>query len=269
MTDQPDGNIASPEGAVGPVEEAELFARFRSTGDRRVRNEIVERHLGLAIHIAQRYTAGRSNDDDLRQVAMLGLVKAVDRFDPSYGSAFSSFAGSTIEGELKRYFRDRTWTVRVPRSAQELHLAVRGAIDELTQRLGQTPTIDQVQAHLRVDRDDVLRGLEATAAYSVGTLDAPGSDDDPSAVDRQPALSTDDDGFERSDDQSVVAALLVRLPEREQQIVRLRFFDGMSQSEIADEMGMSQMHVSRLLRRSFEQMRSWMTDTADSPDADR
>ena len=266
MTDQPDGNIVP---RLGSADEAELFARFRSTGDRRVRNEIVERHLGLAIHIAQRYTAGRSNDDDLRQVAMLGLVKAVDRFDPSHGSAFSSFAGSTIEGELKRYFRDRTWTVRVPRSAQELHLAVRGAIDELTQRLGQTPTIDQVQAHLRVDRDDVLRGLAATAAYSVGTLDAPGADADPSAVDRQRALSADEDGFERSDDQSVVAALLVRLPEREQQIVRLRFFDGMSQSEIADEMGMSQMHVSRLLRRSFEQMRAWMVDAADSSDADR
>lgn len=200
---------------------------------------------------------------------MLGLVKAVDRFDPSHGAAFSSFAGSTIEGELKRYFRDRTWTVRVPRSAQELHLAVRGAIDELTQRLGQTPTIDQVQAHLGVDRDDVLRGLAATAAYNVGTLDAPGVDDDSSGVDRQRALSTDDEGFERSDDQNVVATLLERLPEREQQIVRLRFFDGMSQSEIADEMGMSQMHVSRLLRRSFEQMRSWTAEAGDSPDDGR
>ena len=269
MVDQSDGRTVPPGRSHGSVDEAELFARFRATGDRGVRNAIVERHLGLAVHIAQRYTAGRSNDDDLRQVAMLGLVKAVDRFDPSHGAAFSSFAGSTIEGELKRYFRDRTWTVRVPRSAQELHLAVRGAIDELTQRLGQTPTIDQVQAHLGVDRDDVLRGLAATAAYNVGTLDAPGVDDDSSGVDRQRALSTDDEGFERSDDQNVVATLLERLPEREQQIVRLRFFDGMSQSEIADEMGMSQMHVSRLLRRSFEQMRSWTAEAGDSPDDGR
>ena len=268
MTDRPDGDTVSFAGALGSVDELELFTRFRATGDRRVRNEIVERHLGLAAHIAQR-AAGRSDDEDLRQVAMLGLVKAVDRFDPAHGSAFLLFAGSTIEREVKRHFRDRTWTVRPARSAQELHLAVRDAIDELTQRLGRTPSIEQIRSHLGVDRDEVLMGLAATAAYSVGTLDASHPDDDPSGVDRRWSLSTDDEGSERSDDQRVVATLLRRLPKREQQIVRLRFFDGMSQAEIADEVGMSQMHVSRLLRRSFEQMRSWMVATVDSPRADR
>ena len=146
---------------------------------------------------------------------------------------------------------------------------MRDAIDELTQRLGRTPSIEQIRSHLGVDRDEVLMGLAATAAYSVGTLDASHPDDDPSGVDRRWSLSTDDGGSERSDDQRVVATLLRRLPKREQQIVRLRFFDGMSQAEIADEVGMSQMHVSRLLRRSFEQMRSWMVATFDSPGADR
>ncbi len=236
-----------------------LFRRFVESGDRKLRNQIVERHLGLAAHIAQRFGTGRGPDDDLRQVAMLGLVKAVDRFDPDYGAAFSSFAATTIEGELKRYFRDRTWTVRVPRSAKELHLAIRRATEELSQMNGRSPTVDQLAEHLRVDRDDVLRGLAATAAYSVGTIDAAGSDDD-GASDRQGFLADDEVGFDQSDDRRVVADLLERLPEREREIVRLRFYEGLSQAEIADAMGISQMHVSRLLRQSFEQMRHWVSD---------
>ena len=152
------------------VDDDSLFRRYAASRDRKLRNEIVERHLGLAAHIAQALRNRPSvRDDDLRQVAMLGLVKAVDRFDPDYGAAFSSFAATTIEGELKRYFRDRTWTVRVPRSAKELHLADpprhRGAVAEERPEPDRRP----VGRHLQVDRDDVLRGLAATAAYSVGT----------------------------------------------------------------------------------------------------
>jgi len=237
------------------VDDDDLFRSFAASGDRRIRNVLVERHTGLAVHIAQRFSANRGNLDDLRQVALYGLVKAVDRFDPDHGSHFSSFAGSTIEGELKRYFRDRTWVVRVPRSAKELHLAVRKASDELTQARGVSPTVDQLAEHLRVERDDVLRGLAASAAYQMDTLDAPY--DDGSGVDRQQVLAVDDDQFGASDNRQMVRALLVQLPQRERQIVELRFFEELSQAEIADRVGVSQMHVSRLLRRSFEQMRSW------------
>lgn len=235
------------------VDDDELFRSFAASRDRRIRNLIVERHTGLAVHIAQRFPSNRSNLDDLRQVALYGLVKAVDRFDPDHGSQFASFAGMTIEGELKRYFRDRTWVVRVPRSAKELHLAVRKASEELSQRDGMSPSVDQLSDYLKVDRSDVLRGLAASAAYRVDTLDAPY--DDGSGTDRQQTLASDDDGYAASENRQLVHDLLKRLAPRERQIVELRFFDELSQAEIAERVGVSQMHVSRLLRQSFEQMR--------------
>lgn len=239
------------------VDDVELFRSFAASRDRRIRNLLVERHTGLAIHIAQRFPSTRGSIDDLRQVALYGLVKAVDRFDPDHGSQFVSFAGSTIEGELKRYFRDRTWVVRVPRSAKELHLAVRQASEVLAQRNGLSPTVDELADYLAVDRDDVLRGLAASAAYRMDTLDAP--HDDHGGADRQRALASPDDGFVASENRHLVQDLLERLPPRERQIVELRFFEELSQAEIAERVGVSQMHVSRLLRQSFEQMREWAT----------
>lgn len=243
-----------------PDDDLDLFRSYASRRDRSVRNQLVERHMGLAIHIAGRYRRANMSDDDLRQVAMVGLVKAVDRFDPDYGSTFSAFAGRTIEGELKRHFRDRTWVVRVPRSAKELHLLVRRANDELSQALGRSPSVDEIAEHLALDRDDVLRGLSASAAYQVGTLDSGGDDAADTPTERQGALATIDTGFEDSENRQVIAGLLERLPERQREIVRLRFFERMSQSEIGEAMGISQMHVSRLLRRSFDEMREWATN---------
>lgn len=241
--------------------DLELFRTLVTTKRRSVRNQLVERHMGLAAHIAKRYQRAGAGDDDLRQVAMVGLVKAVDRFDPEYGSSFAAFAGQTIEGELKRHFRDRTWVVRVPRGAKELHLQVRRATEELSQELGRSPSVDEVARHLRIDRDDVFRGMAASAAYNVGTLDAgTGGDDAELAPDRQMALASGDRGFDDTDDRQVVDGLLDRLPEREREIVRLRFYEQMSQSEIGDAVGISQMHVSRLLQRSFAQMREWTDD---------
>ena len=253
-------------------DDLDLFREFATNRDRTVRNRLVERHMGLAAHIANRYRRSNMSDDDLRQVAMVGLVKAVDRFDPDYGSSFSAFAGRTIEGELKRHFRDRSWVVRVPRSAKELHLDVRRATDELSQKIGRSPSVDEIAEHLAIDRDDVLRGLSATAAYSVGTLDVSAADDPPrGSMSGQRALATIDSGFADTENRQVIAELLERLPDREREIVRLRFYERMSQSEIGDTMGISQMHVSRLLRRSFDQMREWVDDPAghESPnDAD-
>lgn len=256
-TDQRDPSADSDANRRGPHDndlDNELFVRFRATGARRIRNQIVERHLGLAAHIAKRYSRG-GIDDDVRQVAMLGLVKAVDRFDPEHGAAFGSFAGLTIEGEIKRHFRDKTWTVRVPRRAKDLHLLVRNAGDELSTTTGKSPSIDEIAEHLGLERDDVLRGLAATAAYQVGTLDTSTGDDE-QASDRQRALAAEESGYGDTVDRHLIDQLLAQLPARERRIVELRFYGDKSQSEIADEVGISQMHVSRLLRKSFEQMRA-------------
>ncbi|MEM1335088.1 MAG: SigB/SigF/SigG family RNA polymerase sigma factor [Actinomycetota bacterium] len=250
-----------PSARPGETDE-ELFVRYRDSGSRALRNELVERNMGLAAHIAKRYTR-QGAADDVRQVAMLGLVKAVDRFDPGHGATFSSFAGLTIEGEVKRHFRDRTWSVRVPRSAKELHLLVRNGADQLTQQLGRSPTIEEIATHLQLTRDDVVRGLAAGAAYQVGSIDSAGrlEDDDMSAGDRDRSLSEEDEGFEISDRRDLVAQLLRTLPSRERQIVELRFYGEKSQAEIAEVVGVSQMHVSRLLRRSLEVMRVRLDDT--------
>ncbi len=234
-------------------EEADLLLRFAQTRDRRLRNEIVERYMGFATHIAQRYVRSRAATDDVRQAAMIGLVKAVDRFDPDHGATFAAFAGVTIEGELKRYLRDQTWVVRVPRSAKELHLAVARASGDLEQSLGRTPTVDELAVHLQVDRDDVLRGIAAGAAFAVGSLEAPPRQARPTGSRANDVAP--DNGVAESTDRLLVEQLMATLPEREREIVRLRFFEELSQAQIASRMGMSQMHVSRLLRKAFDQLR--------------
>ncbi len=234
------------------TESNDLFEEFRRSGRRRVRNQIVEQHMGLAVHIAKRYSGSVGRDDDIEQVAMMALVKAVDRFDPSMGVPFSAFAGRTIEGEIKRHFRDATWSIKVPRGAKELHLVVRRATDELSAKLGRSPTVDEVANHLEIDRDDVITALSVGEARRVGTIDPSPSDD---GGPDQAAVASRDEGFVEIENETVVAQLLESLPEREREIVRLRFFEDLSQVEIAERMGVSQMHVSRLLRKSFEQMR--------------
>jgi RNA polymerase sigma-B factor len=243
-----------------------LFHEFKRSGRRRVRNQIVEEHMGLAVHIARRYNAGAGRDDDLEQVAMLALVKAVDRFDPDLGVPFSAFAGPTIEGELKRHFRDATWAANVPRGAKELHVAVRRANDQLSASLGRSPTVDEVAGHLGVDRDDVITGLAAGTARRVGSID-PGPDDEGSS-DRLRAVSVSDRGFADVENETVTERLIASLPEREREIVRLRFYDDLSQSEIAERFGVSQMHVSRLLRKAFEILRDQYVGDDDAADAE-
>jgi len=246
-------------------DDLELFREFVSNRQRSTRNRIVERHLGLAVHVAGRFGRSDIPNEDLRQVAMVGLVKAVDRFDPELGVPFASFAGITIEGELKRHFRDRGWMVRVPRSAQDLNRSVRRATDQLSQDLGRSPTVDEVAAHLDLPRDDVLRGLAASAALHVDALDR--NDVGDGGARSAGPLADDESGYERVEDANDADALLARLTERQQQVVRLRFYDQMSQAEIAAALGMSQMHVSRTLRQSFSQMRDWLAEDqpVDSP----
>ncbi len=241
--------VPADEQSAGSGEDV-LFAEFARSRNRRLRNELVERHMGLAAHVARRFGRRGPSDDDLRQVAFLALVKAVDRFEPDRNVAFSTFAGRTIEGEIKRHFRDNTWTVSVPRSAKEVHLQLRRATEELTQTLGRAPTVPQLAERLGVAADVVIEGIAAGSAYSTASLDTPSMVDGPGSE-----LGAEDPGFGYVADSSVVGELISRLPPREREIVRLRFYDELTQGEIADRMGMSQMHVSRLLRRSFEQMR--------------
>ncbi len=240
-------------GRSDQVEIDRLFAEYAQTRSRVLRNRLVEEHLGFGILIARRYASRGIADDDLHQVAMLALVKSVERFDHTRGIAFTTFAGRTVEGEIKRHFRDASWTLRVPRSAKEMHLAVRRAADELTQQLGHSPTVKELAAHLDVDPDDVLSGLAVSAAHSPETIEITS---DESAADRQSSLGVIDPGYGLLEDRTVAEELVARLPEREREIVRMRFYENLTQSEIADRVGISQMHVSRLLRRSFETLRA-------------
>ncbi len=232
-----------------------LFEEFGRTGRRRTRNQIVEEHMGLAVHIAKRYNVRAGRDDDIEQVAMLALVKAVDRFDPAVGVPFAAFAGRTIEGEIKRHFRDATWSIKVPRGAKELHLSVRRASDELSSKLGRSPSVAEVAAHLDVPEDDVITGLSVGEARRVESIDPPTGDEGGLSSARQRATSARDVGFVDVENQAVVQQLLETLPEREREIVRLRFYEEMSQVDIAAIVGVSQMHVSRLLKRAFRELR--------------
>ncbi len=245
------------------TDSTELFEEYSRTGRRSIRNRIVEEHMGLAIHIARSFDNRSRRDRDVEQAAMLALVKAVDRFDVTLGVPFTAFAGRTIEGEIKRYFRDSTWAVKVPRGAKELNVAVRRAVDQLSVSTGRSPTVEEVAAHLGVDREDVVTGLSADHARSVASID-PGAGDDAGAADRLGATASVDRGFGDVDDQEAVRALLTTLPERERRILELRFFEDMSQSEIAEVVGLSQMHVSRLLRAALERLRQ-RADDSDVP----
>ena len=226
------------------------FFEYRRTRSRHLRNDLIETHRGFAEYLSRRFSDRGEPLDDLRQVALVGLLKAVERFEPERGLSFTTFAGPTIVGELKRHFRDRTWSVRVPRRLQELSLRIERSRAELGQQLGRAPTPGEIAANLDVSDEQVLEGMEAASLYRVGSLDLPASDrDDLSTGERVGSL---DDELARVEDRAVVREMVASLPARERRIVYLRFFEGLTQAEIADRVGVSQMHVSRLLTRSLE-----------------
>jgi RNA polymerase sigma-B factor len=229
----------------------EKFKEYRHTGDRAVRNELVEDHVRLAEFLARRFAHRGESSDDLRQVALVGLLKAVERFEPDRGLQFSSFATPTITGELKRHFRDRGWAVRVPRRIQELHLELDRTVNELSQELGRPPTPAEIAQRAGVLEEDVLESMEAGSLYRLASIDA-GRADDESGTSPAQRLGEVDEELLAVDDRVAVSEMLAVLPEREQTIVYLRFFEGLTQSEIAERVGISQMHVSRLLARSLE-----------------
>jgi RNA polymerase sigma-B factor len=234
----------------------ERFGVYRKTRDRRLRDELVEEHAPLAHFLARRFANRGEPVDDLVQVALVGLLKAVERFDPERGLQFSTFATPTILGELKRHFRDRGWAVRVPRRVQELHLQLGRIVAALGQEYGRSPTPAEVADRAGVSEEDVLEAMEAGSLYRLVSLDAPASRDEDEASELVAVLGEDDPEFARIEHRGELDDLLGVLPARERRIVELRFFAGMTQSEIAERVGVSQMHVSRLLARSLEMLRS-------------
>ncbi|MYT75871.1 MULTISPECIES: RNA polymerase sigma factor SigF [unclassified Streptomyces] len=224
-----------------------------STEYAELRNQLVRMHLPLVEHLARRFRNRGEPLDDLTQVATIGLIKSVDRFDPERGVEFSTYATPTVVGEIKRHFRDKGWAVRVPRRLQELRLALTTATAELSQMHGRSPTVHELAEKLAISEEEVLEGLESANAYSTLSLDVPDTDDESPAV--ADTLGAEDEALEGVEYRESLKPLLEDLPPREKRILLLRFFGNMTQSQIAQEVGISQMHVSRLLARTLAQLR--------------
>ena len=225
-----------------------------------MRDRAIEAWLPLARHLAHRYSGRGEPTDDLVQTATVGLIKAVDKFDPERGVDFAGYAIPTIIGEIKRHFRDRTWSVRVPRRLQELRLAITEANSTLTHTLGRSPTVADIATHLGVTEEDVLEGLEGARAYNATSLSTPISAD--GTTELGDTLGGEDHEFELAETRVALGPALAMLDEREQKILTLRFYGNLTQSQIADQIGISQMHVSRLLTKALVKLRSQLaTDT--------
>ena len=241
-----------------PEERAELkrkFVVFAETRDAGVRDQLIEAHLGLAEYLARRFSNRGEPLDDLVQVASVGLVKAVDRFDPERAVEFSTYATHTIVGELKRHFRDKGWAVRAPRRMQELYLRLGKLVASLSQEIGRSPTIPELANEAGVTEEEVLEAMEAGQAYRFASLDAPapGGDEDNESLGAH--LGEEDPRLVDAEHRAALSPLIATLAPREQTILHLRFFEGLTQSEIAERLDISQMHVSRLLARSLAQLR--------------
>jgi RNA polymerase sigma-B factor len=247
------------ERAADRARTKELFGELAGLTEddvryRQVRDQLVEMHLPLVEYLARRFRNRGEPLDDLVQVATIGLIKSIDRFDLDRGVEFSTYATPTIVGEIKRHFRDKGWAIRVPRRLQEMKLSLTKATAELSQRNGRAPTVAELAAHLELSEDDVLEGLESANAYAAVSLDAPDiADDESTAV--SDTLGAMDDALEGVVYRESLKPLLERLPPREKNILMLRFFGNMTQSQIAADLGISQMHVSRLLARTLAQLR--------------
>jgi RNA polymerase sigma-B factor len=240
----------------------ELFEQVRASGNARAREQLIERYLPLARRLARRYQRAEEPLEDLVQVASLGLIKAIDRFDIGRQVVFSSYAVPTILGELKRHFRDRTWSVRVPRDLQELALRVDRTITRLSVGERRSPSVAEIAAAVGASPEQVLDALEAAAAYRAASLDASrsathGEDTGDSIVD---TLGAPESGYERAEERALLEPLLARISPRERLVLQLRFGEDLTQAEIGERIGVSQMQVSRLIRQALARMRAGMDD---------
>jgi RNA polymerase sigma-B factor len=234
--------------------ERELLVRYHREGDLAAREELVERFLPLARDLALRYTYTDELFDDLLQVASLGLIKAIDRFEPGRGTKFTSYAAPTILGELKRHFRDKGWALHVPRDLQERTLAVTRVTEALSKSLGRSPKVREVANSLGCSVEAVLEAQEASASYEAASLDAPTSREDDEAATLIDMLGDDDSAYELVESRDAIASTWKALPDVERKVLELRFMHDLTQREIGDQIGYSQMHVSRLLRRALNRL---------------
>ncbi|WP_340540710.1 RNA polymerase sigma factor SigF [Nocardioides sp. GXZ039] len=273
----PDGDAAARSDAdarASRVEatrqrSAELFVEFRdeqaSEASRaHARDGLVHLHLPLVEHCARRFRNRGEPFEDLVQVGTIGLIKSIDRFDTERGVEFSTYATPTIIGEIKRYFRDKGWAIRVPRRLQELRMQISTATAELTQTLGRSPTARELAETIGCSVEEIVEGIESSNAYSTLSLDASDDSEDGAGSSMLDAIGIEDEGLEHVEIRESIKPLLERLEPREKKILLLRFFKNMTQSQIAEEIGVSQMHVSRLLNRTLEQLRT----SLEAPDPD-
>ena len=231
-----------------------LLRRYHVHGDRTAREALVQRHLPLVRSLARRYAGRGEALEDIEQVGAIGLLKAIDRYELERDVALTTYATPNVVGEIKRHFRDRGWAIRIPRALQELNVKMSGAIERLTATLGRSPTIAEIADELDATPEQVLEALEAGSAYSPVSLSAgPAADED---LDLMEVIGTEDENFDRADARTSLEPALDALPEREREILRMRFEDGLTQTQIAERVGLSQMHVSRLIRKSLERMRA-------------
>jgi RNA polymerase sigma-B factor len=239
---------------MGIEPQLERFADYRRTGDHAVRNALVRDHHWIAVHCARRFAHRGEPMEDLVQVAQLGLLKAVERFDPSYRVLFATFAMPTVTGELRRHFRDHTWPVRVPRRVKEMYLELGGCIELLGHQLGRPARLDEIAEAMRKSIDEVLEAMEAGAAYRSAPLAMPADNDDEGERAEGAVVGAIDAALEGADARLSVRELVSQLPERERKVVYLRFFEGCTQSEIAAQVGVSQVHISRILHDTLHRL---------------
>ena len=240
-----------------------LLRRYHLEGDLQARDELIERYMSLVRSLARRYSHRGEQLDDLVQIGAIGLIKAIDRFNLDRGVELTTYATPNIIGEIKRHFRDKGWAVRVPRGLQELNVQISKLVEQLTVQLSRSPTIAELAEAAGVEEELVLEALESGRAYSSVSLSPGASTDEEGDLDPLDSLGSEDHEYEISEDRAALAPGFKVLDQRERNILHLRFFSGLTQSQIADEVGISQMHVSRLIRRSLEKIRE---EIAEEPE---
>jgi RNA polymerase sigma-B factor len=242
---------------LSTLSDRELLRRYHEHGDATAREELVQRHLPLVRSLARRYAGRGEALEDIEQVGAIGLIKAIDRYELDREVALTTYATPNVVGEIKRHFRDKGWAIRVPRALQELNGKMGPTIERLTSKLGRSPSIAEIAREFQTTPEQVLEALEAGSAYAPASLSAgPGEEGD---LDPMETIGGVDEEFERTDQRASLEPALARLPQREREILRMRFEDGLTQTQIAEKIGISQMHVSRLIRRSLDRMRDQLS----------
>jgi RNA polymerase sigma-B factor len=249
---------------VPRIDDQILLRRYHERGDLQAREQLIEQYMSLVRSLARRYSYRGEQLEDLVQIGAIGLIKAIDRFDLERGVELTTYATPNIIGEIKRHFRDKGWAVRVPRGLQELNVQLSRLVEQLTVQLGRSPTIPELATAAGAQEEEVLEALESGRAYSSLSLSSGGGDGE-DELDPLESIGTIEHQYEVSEDRAVLAPGFRALDERERRILQLRFFDGLTQSQIAQQVGISQMHVSRLIRRSLEKIRAEIA--ADGPEA--